>query len=137
MQLCAQKLDALYAAANILSIGLDGKASIQLDILEDAYATTHFIRETVSLITNWLDLDDADNFFTLGMDSLQALRVLQNLKQGLCLSTIELNTIIQIFPSRRSPTQSFGSQRNLRSGRFPESKRYLKKGAYFSGSIRV
>lgn len=27
------------------------------------------------------------------MDSSQALRVLQNLKQGVCLSTIELNTI--------------------------------------------
>lgn len=93
MQLYAQKLDALYAAANILSVRLDGKASIQLDILEDAYVTTHFIRETVSLITNWLDLDDADNFFTLGMDSSQALRVLQNLKLGHCLSTIELNTI--------------------------------------------
>lgn len=93
MQLYAQKLDARYAAANILSVGLDGKASIQLDILEDAYVTTHFIRETVSLITNWLDLDDADNFFTLGMNSSQALRVLQNFKQGLCLSTIELNTI--------------------------------------------
>lgn len=70
MQLYAQKLDALYTAANILFVGLDGKASIQLDILEDAYATTHFIRETIPPITNWLDLNDADNFLTLGMDSL-------------------------------------------------------------------
>lgn len=93
LQLYAQELDALYAAADILSVGLDGKASIRLDILEDVYATSHFIRETVSPITNWLDLDDADNFFTLGMDSLQALRVLRNLKQGLGLSNIELSTI--------------------------------------------
>lgn len=93
LQLYAQELDALYADADILSAGLDGETSIRLEILEDVYATSHFIRETVSLVTNWLDLDDADNFFTLGMDSLQALRVLRNLKKGLGLSTIALSTI--------------------------------------------
>lgn len=93
LELYAQELDALYADADVLSVGLDGETSIGLGILEDAYATSHFIRETVSSITNWLEFDDADNFFTLGMDSLQALRVLRNLKQGLGLPTIALSTI--------------------------------------------
>lgn len=54
---------------------------------------SQLIRGCISSITNWQDFDDNDNFFTLGMDSLQALMAVRKLKQGLAMSTLAPSTL--------------------------------------------
>ena len=89
LQLYASEIDALYADANRLSESEDARS---LDIIDDT-TVSRFIRETIMSITKFPELGDKENFFTLGMDSLQTLIAVRRLKRGLAIPEIAPSTI--------------------------------------------
>ena len=93
LRLYIDELNRLYADADTLSARLDGEdfeGSIEFNDLD---AILQFVRKTILSITNWQELNNDDDVFALGMDSLQALTAVRKLKQGLSLPVIELTTV--------------------------------------------
>jgi thioester reductase-like protein/aryl carrier-like protein len=67
------KLDDLYSAAN----KSDSNAVVDFNDCEAVIRTVH---ELVKYVTEWDHLENDDDFFSLGMDSLQVLRLIWELK---------------------------------------------------------
>lgn len=91
LQLYAQKLDSLYADADVMSYEINGDLPDRPAM--DIDTASRIIKEKVLSVTHWETLDDTDNLFTRGMDSFQALLTVRNLKQGLFMPNIALSTI--------------------------------------------
>ncbi|KAL9117654.1 MAG: hypothetical protein Q9187_005810 [Circinaria calcarea] len=93
LKLYEKEIDALYDEARIVSAedsGADFRDSISVN---DIHLVSKFVKESISCATKWQDFDDADNFFMLGLDSLQALMAVRRLKQGLKIPNLALSTI--------------------------------------------
>lgn len=91
MQLYAQELGSIYADADLTELSEESYS--HLASLDDLQAVSQFIKESISAITNWPNLDHTDNFFSLGMDSFQALMTVRKLKQGLAMPDIAVSTV--------------------------------------------
>ncbi|KAJ5613630.1 NRPS-like enzyme [Penicillium herquei] len=62
--------------------------------VHDTKKVTEYVRSVMLSITKWNpDFSDADNWFTLGLDSLQTITATRVLKHGLNLSSLAPNTI--------------------------------------------
>ena len=88
----AAEIDTLYRDADTLSADMDTPDTIapgDLDKVLVSEKVRHFILEDAK----WKSIDNSDNFFTLGMDSLQALVLVRKLKQTLAMPSIALSTI--------------------------------------------
>ena len=88
----AVEIDKLYKDADTMSedfsgIGAAATGNFDKDLVSKT--VRHFILENA----NWKSLDNSDNFFALGMDSLQALVLVRKLKQALRVPDIALSTI--------------------------------------------
>jgi len=122
LALYTKEIDALYEdaekAASALPLGVKSSVDIQ-----DAAAVSSFLRETILEITSNSFKDD-DDFFTGGMDSLQAIQLTRNVKQGLALSAFEI-TSLYTNPSIASLTkaiQNIAAQHNLSKESSQESR---------------
>lgn len=100
----ADKIDALYADAEMLS-SPNGKTveAVRLDTLDNA-SMTRIVRDEILAVTNWNDVDPSQNFFTRGMDSLQAISLTRNIRQrfrfpNLAMSILYTNPSITAFAS--------------------------------------
>lgn len=93
LQLYAKELDALYADAEVMGTEVGESFPSALATLDDIHAVSQIIKEAILSITGWQRLDEADNFFTVGMDSLQALVTVRKLKQTLAMPSIAVTTI--------------------------------------------
>lgn len=91
LELYEHELDSLYANADVVPQRTNGHVS-GLPVL-NIDNVSRIIREAVSSVTDRNKLDDMENFFTLGMDSFQALILLRKLKQEFIMSDISLSTI--------------------------------------------
>ena len=89
LDLYAENLDALYAQSDIESAeaSTEDIENMDLDIL------TESIRGKVLALTGWQNVKDDVDFFTLGMDSLQAIQLSRNLKAALGLPQMAQSTI--------------------------------------------
>lgn len=90
LDLYADEIDKLYRDANEVSLALVGSRK-NID-LENRAAVLAFVRHTIHAIPTLSQLEDGDDFFQGGMDSLQALRVTRALKQGI-VQDVEINSI--------------------------------------------
>ncbi|PWY68955.1 NRPS-like enzyme [Aspergillus sclerotioniger CBS 115572] len=82
LSLYREELDALYADADRLSSPADGE-SIGPGRVSDPQIVSDFIQHCVSTITEWdMNLHVSENWFHLGMDSLQAMTAARQLRQG-------------------------------------------------------
>lgn len=93
LQLYAKELDALYADAEVMDAEVGENFQSALATLDDIHAISQLIKQAILSITGWQRLDEADNFFTVGMDSLQALVTVRKLKQALAMHSIAVTTI--------------------------------------------
>ncbi|CAN8105567.1 unnamed protein product [Discula destructiva] len=95
----AAEIDALYRNANL---GMeDDIASGHSLEFGNGDAVARFVRETVSAVTGWTELNrDSSNFFDRGMDSLQALQLTRALRRRLYRPDLGLPTIY------KNPTMS-------------------------------
>ena len=92
LRLYNDDIESLYADADTMSADVEGHGP---DILSchDEGAFTRSINKSILSITQWQKLDENSYIFTLGMDSLQALLLLRELKRTLALPNIALTTV--------------------------------------------
>ncbi|CAD6582894.1 MAG: hypothetical protein ASARMPRED_001098 [Alectoria sarmentosa] len=87
----ASEIDALYGDADMMSTSLEGEVGNQNGTLDQA-TVSKCVRQSVLSIVEWPSLDEAANFFALGMDSLQAIVLVRKLRQSLGIS-VALSTL--------------------------------------------
>lgn len=86
-------LDTLFADGEKISsarFNVDFEPVINV---RDYNAVSAFIRQSIMTLTHLTSFGSSDNFFVLGMDSLQALSLTRNLKQATGLSVLAVSTI--------------------------------------------
>ena len=84
-------INSVYADADTISTWDNEVDCITEDLNQDN--VSRFVRESILSITGWKALDDGDDFFALGMDSLLSLMIVRRIKQGLAVPTIAPSTI--------------------------------------------
>lgn len=87
----ATEIDALYRDADLMSADMEGEVEDSEGTLNQATVTECVIKSVVSTM-DLSSLDEATNFFALGMNSLQALVVVRKLRRSLGMS-IPLSTL--------------------------------------------
>ena len=92
LQLYADDIDALYSDAETMTRDMEEENRSIITSL-DHTEVSQFVRRTMSTITSQPEIHKDDNFFTLGLDSLQTLTVVRKLKQGLAISNIAPSTV--------------------------------------------
>ena len=92
LRLYNDDIESLYADADTMSAVVEGHGPDILDRLDEG-AVIRFINKSILSITHWQKLDENGNIFTLGMDSLQALLLVRELKRGLAMPNIALTTV--------------------------------------------
>ena len=92
LRLYNDEIESLYADADTMSADVEGHRPDTLDRLDEG-AVVQFIHKSIMSVTHWQKLDENSNIFTLGMDSLQALLLVRELKRGLALPNIALTTV--------------------------------------------
>lgn len=92
LKLYESEINALYRDADSLSIQSDDKSRNSRSTLDEK-AILELVRQSVLSTTGWPSLDESADFFGLGMDSLQALVVVRNLRQGLYLPEFALSHV--------------------------------------------
>ncbi|GLA90361.1 putative NRPS-like protein biosynthetic cluster [Aspergillus tubingensis] len=102
----ASELDTLYADAERLAQHDAGEIPGP-GAVDDVVKVAAFIRASLLAITGWSaeKVSDTESWFTLGMDSLQAITMTRVLKQGLLLPTLTPN-LIYLHPSITELTQA-------------------------------
>lgn len=88
----AAEIDTLYKDADTMSADVDAPNIFTLGDLDKGLVSKK-IRHSVLDSAGWESLDDSDNFFTLGMNSLQALMLVRKLKQTFATPNLALSTI--------------------------------------------
>lgn len=88
----ASEIDALYRDADAMSTDLDGGIEGAKGTLDEATVST-CIRQSILSSVGWPSLDESSNFFVLGMDSLQALILVRQLRQRLAMPIVALSTV--------------------------------------------
>ena len=92
LRMYADDIESLYADADTMSGDRKSQGIETINCLDDS-AVSRFINKSVLSITKWPSLDENENLFTFGMDSLQALLLVRELRRGLAVPTIALTTI--------------------------------------------
>lgn len=92
LQLYQEELDALHADADSMVAEIEGESSANINF-DDPSTVSEFLKEVLLGITSWLNLGDNEDFFTRGMDSLQALIVVRKLRRGLRIPSIASSTL--------------------------------------------
>ncbi|KAI1460021.1 putative NRPS-like enzyme [Annulohypoxylon moriforme] len=85
-------IDKLYADVDVILDDEGNDGSLKVNSLDAVKAR---IRESISTIMDWPDIDDSSGFFDRGMDSLQALRLTRALRRALHSPHISLSTVYQ------------------------------------------
>jgi aryl carrier-like protein len=85
----SEQLDALYAD---IEAGSSRPLPNDLDIFQQA-SVSPVVRDIVTDVTQWKTLDDEDDFFGRGMDSLQVLRLARELKSKLKLASMGVKDV--------------------------------------------
>ena len=92
LQLYAKEIDALYDDANKMSSSGQSSDAFAPSLLGEA-ALSRIITKAIIAVTSWPHVDEQDNLFTLGMDSLQTLLLVRELRQHLVVPNLAPSTI--------------------------------------------
>lgn len=96
----ADGLNALYDDAEKMSVDLPTETLAVQEIIDvrDNEKLTPFARDSVAAITKWSKIDDDQNWFIYGMDSLQALVLTRKLKSFWHFLVLLLAPYTRILP---------------------------------------
>ncbi|KAI1357674.1 putative NRPS-like enzyme [Xylaria arbuscula] len=89
------EIEKLYADSNVTLEDYDGatpETAIHTMSLDDI---TRIVRHHVRAVTGWTSLEDADNFFDRGMDSLQGLQLIRALRSAFHQHDLALSSVYQ------------------------------------------
>ena len=92
LRIYADDIESLYADADTMSGDGESQGLETINCLDDS-AVSRFINKSVLSITKWPSLDENENIFTIGMDSLQALLLVRELRRGLAVRAVALTTV--------------------------------------------
>ena len=92
LRLYNDDIESLYADADTMSADVEGHGPDILNFLDEG-AVIRFVSKSIMSITHWQRLDENSNIFTLGMDSLQAILLVRDLRRGLAMPNIALTTV--------------------------------------------
>ena len=92
LRIYADDIESLYTDADTMSGDRGSQGLETINCLDDS-AVSLFINKSLLSITKWPRLDENENIFTFGMDSLQALLLVRELRQGLAVPTVALTTV--------------------------------------------
>ena len=92
LRIYADDIESLYTDADTMSGDRESQRPEIINCLDDS-AISRFINKSVLSITKWPSLDENENIFTFGMDSLQALILVRKLRRGLAIPTVALTTV--------------------------------------------
>ncbi|OOF90646.1 hypothetical protein ASPCADRAFT_178602 [Aspergillus carbonarius ITEM 5010] len=95
LALYASELDALYADADKLQVDSEQAGPGHVD---DPEVLSDYIRQSMIDITGWNQLTNTENFFHLGLDSLQAITATRTFRRGLDFAEFSPN-LIYLHPS--------------------------------------
>ncbi|KAE8346860.1 hypothetical protein BDV24DRAFT_174499 [Aspergillus arachidicola] len=104
LALYAAELDALYTDADRL-LQADSEQQASLGHVDNPQLLANYIRQSMISVTGWNQLSDTDNFFGLGLDSLQAITATRIFRRGLNFLTFSPN-LIYLHPSVAELTQT-------------------------------
>ncbi|GMG06595.1 unnamed protein product [Aspergillus oryzae] len=104
LALYAAELDALYTDADRLSQA-DNEQQASTGRVDDPQLLADYIRQSMISVTGWNQLSNTENFFELGLDSLQAITVTRIFRRGLNFPTFSPN-LIYLHPSVKELTQT-------------------------------
>ncbi|KAH8706029.1 hypothetical protein BGW36DRAFT_21546 [Talaromyces proteolyticus] len=112
LKLYAQELDELYDLAEKLDSTEDSETSGP-GSTDDIQKLSQYIVQTLSNITKWGPdkINDTDNFFSLGLDSLQAITAARRFRYGLDFPRFTPN-LIYLNPSVEKLAQAIIQSRN-------------------------
>jgi len=89
--LYAEKLTTLYSEDDLKVLEL-GSLAVDIDV-QNLEAVSRTVRRSVELVTSWSDLDDQDDFFARGMNSLQVLQLGRALSTQLRIGAVTAKEI--------------------------------------------
>lgn len=92
LNLYDKEIEALYEAAETASAPSESVSPHPKVDIHDSAAVLTFVRDIFKKIT-LSSLDDSEDFFASGMDSLQAIQATRHLKHGLSLPEFEISNI--------------------------------------------
>lgn len=132
LRLYADEIESLYADADTMTADAEAQGLDSLSSLDDS-AVYQFIKRSVLSITKWPDLDDNQNFFTLGMDSLQTLLLVREFRRGLAIPSVALTTVYT-NPSLSALTKAIlrCSRHQQESKAFQEQERHQRIGIFLN-----
>jgi thioester reductase-like protein len=106
LALYSSELETLYSHADQLGTHDDGEP-VGPGRLSDIEKISEFIVQTLSSITSWSreQISTSENFFHLGLDSLQTITATRSFKRGFDLSSFSPN-LIYLHPSLASLTEA-------------------------------
>ena len=122
--LYAKEIEDLYNDAEKLGEIDEAQSELpNLTDLKDTAKVAEYIKTSILAITKWNpeQLTATENWFNLGLDSLQAIRAVRVLKRGLNLPALTPNTIY-LNPAIEGLTQALQSL-NLVNGQSSEAKK--------------
>ncbi|EDN98129.1 hypothetical protein SS1G_12986 [Sclerotinia sclerotiorum 1980 UF-70] len=113
-----KEIEKLYKDADVLSINNDDLASDTRQHVAPTGldGTTHLVRQQTLAVTDWPSLDNDDNLFDRGMDSLQGLQLTRALRRifyhpDFALSTVYQNpTVSQLVAAILTPNETVQSE---------------------------
>jgi aryl carrier-like protein len=111
LDLYAKEIDNLYNDTDKMSASMLNDELPQRSVnLGDPKSISNFIHDVTLMTTGWDALDDTDDIFVRGMDSLQAIQLLRSLKFGLPMESLDISTIYN-HPSVASLTDEIIQQK--------------------------
>ncbi|PWY91620.1 NRPS-like enzyme [Aspergillus sclerotioniger CBS 115572] len=102
LALYASEVDALYADADELQGNSEQAGPGHVD---DPQILSDYIRQTMINITGWDELTNSENFFHLGLDSLQTITATRTFRRGLDFAEFSPN-LIYLHPSVTELTEA-------------------------------
>ena len=92
LRLYASEIDELYKSAELMTPERTGEAEPSLVFLRPD-DMLEYIKESILRVMGWSRLEDSEDFFDRGMDSLLALTLVRDLRRSLGIQSIASSTI--------------------------------------------
>lgn len=89
-----EDIEQLYMNVDMAHLDIAPKDESPIN-LADKHTVALRIRDSLSAVTSWSDIENTANFFDSGMDSLKALQVTRALRRSLQLPSLALSTVYQ------------------------------------------
>ncbi|TVY14249.1 Non-canonical non-ribosomal peptide synthetase FUB8 [Lachnellula arida] len=90
-----EEIERLYNNAEVVSSDIDDSAGEIALMPTDLNGITSVVQQHICAVTGWSNLDNTENFFDRGLDSLQGLQITRALRRSFHRTDFALSTVYQ------------------------------------------